>query len=150
MEHAVSRQLSALIRDERGSGEVIAIIVMAPVVLAFAVLVLFLGRQVDSRGSVRSAAEAGAQAAARQRDSVSADSAARRAIGDMLAASPSTCAGGPTVTVDLAQFQPGGIVTVTVTCSIDRSDLGGLAPPARSFVGVGSAVVDTYRATALP
>ena len=136
--------------DDSGSGEVVAIIVLAPVVVAFVVLVFFIGRQVDSRGAVRSAAEAGAQAAARQRDAASADAAARVVVSDMLASATSICGGGPRVEVDLSRFQPGGVVTVSVSCTIDRSDLGGLAPPTRSFVGTASAVVDTYRSAEVP
>ena len=53
---------------DRGAVEVVASILIAPVVVAFVVLVFFLGRQVDSRASVRVAADSAAQAAARQRD----------------------------------------------------------------------------------
>jgi Flp pilus assembly protein TadG len=147
---AMIARLRAVLADDRGSGEVVATIVIAPVVVAFVVLVFFIGRQVDSRGAVRSAAEAGAQAAARQRDAASADAAARVVVSDMLASATSICVGGPQVAVDLSHFQPGGVVTVSVSCTVDRSDLGGLAPPDRSFVGTASAVVDTYRSAELP
>ena len=148
--HARRRSWREAIADESGASEVIATIVIAPVFIAFVVLVFFFGRQVDSRASVRAAAEAAAQAAARQRDPTAADAAARRAATAMLADSPSTCAGGPAITVDLDGFAPGGVVTVTVTCTVDRSDLDSLAPPQRSFTGTASAVVDTYRSTETP
>ncbi len=138
--------LRRIVRDETGAAEVIATIVIAPVVIAFVVLVFFVGRQVDARASVRSAAEAAAQAAARQRNPDAADTAARQVAHAMLDDTETTCAGGPDVTVALGDFRPGGIVTVTVTCGIDRSDLTGLAPPARQYTGTASAVIDTYRA----
>lgn len=132
---------------DRGAVEVVASILIAPVVVAFTVLVFFLGRQVDGRASVRVAADSAAQAAARQRDPAAADAAARSTATEMLGDS-STCAGGPTVVVDLSDFRPGGLVTVDITCATDSNDLAALAAPSRTFTGHGSAVVDTYRAGA--
>ena len=54
--------------DDRGAAEVVASIMIAPVVVGFTVLVFFLGRQVESRASVRTAADSAAQAAARLRN----------------------------------------------------------------------------------
>lgn len=141
----MNAQLRRVARDETGAAEVVATLVIAPVVIAFVVLVFFVGRQVDARGSVRAAAEAAAQAAARQRSTDAADTAARQVAHAMLDNSAATCAGGPDVAVDLNDFRPGGIVTVTVTCTIDRSDLTGLAPPEQRYSGTASAVIDTYR-----
>lgn len=133
--------------DDRGASEAVAMIAMAPVVVAFVVLVFFLGRQVDSRAAVRSAAEAAAQSAALQRTPVEAAEAAHRTATDALA-DVDICAGGPVVEVDLSGFRPGGVVTVTATCMTDDSDLGSLAPPSRTFTGSGSAVIDVFRAGA--
>ncbi len=135
------------VRDDRGATEVVASMLIAPVVVAFVVLVFFLGRQVDSRASVRTAADSAAQAAARQRDRVAADAAARSTASEMLKDS-STCAGGPSVVVDLTGFRPGGIVTVDITCATRNEDLTALAAPSRAFTGHGAAVIDTYRADA--
>jgi hypothetical protein len=137
------------LRDDRGSGEVVAVILIAPVVVAFVVLVFFLGRQVDSRAAVRTAAEAAAQAGARQRDPASAAAAARSTVTDMLT-DPSTCEGGPDIAVDLTDFRPGGSVRVSVTCQINNGDLTALAPPERRYTGLATAVVDTYRAEEPP
>ena len=134
-----------VVYDDRGAAEVVAAILIAPVVVGFAVLVFFLGRQVDSRASVRTAADSAAQAAARQRDPAAADAAARQTAVDMLGDS-STCAGGPTVVVDLSDFRPGGIVTVDISCTTGHADLAAVAAPSRTFTGHGAAVVDTYRA----
>ncbi len=134
-------------RDDRGATEVVASMLIAPVVVVFVVLVFFLGRQVDSRASVRTAADSAAQAAARQRDAVAADAAARSTASEMLKDS-STCAGGPTVVVDVSNFRPGGIVTVDITCATRNEDLTALAAPSRTFTGHGAAVIDTYRADA--
>ena len=69
--------------SDRGAVEVVASILIAPVVVAFTVLVFFLGRQVDGRASVRVAADSAAQAAARQRDPAAEPLRFRRA-GDAL------------------------------------------------------------------
>ena len=136
-----------VVHDDCGAAEVVASIMIAPVVVAFTVLVFFLGRQVDSRASVRTAADSAAQAAARQRDPGTAEAAARLTAADMLGDS-STCAGGPTVIVDLTDFRPGGIVTVDITCGTRNDDLTAIAAPSKQFTGHGAAVVDTYRAGA--
>ena len=114
-------------------------------VVGFTVLVFFLGRQVESRASVRTAADSAAQAAARQRDPTAADAAARQTAADMLG-DTSTCAGGPTVVVDLSDFRPGGIVSVDITCTTGNDDLAAVAAPSRTCTGHGAAVIDTYRA----
>ena len=137
------------LRDDRGSGEVVAVILIAPVVVAFVVLVFFLGRQVDSRAAVRTAAEAAAQAGARQRDPASAAAAARTTAADMLT-DRSTCAGGPDISIDVTEFRPGGSVRVSITCQINNGDLSALVPPERRYTGFAAAVVDTYRAEELP
>ena len=131
--------------NDCGAAEVVASIMIAPVVVGFTVLVFFLGRQVESRASVRTAADSAAQAAARERDPAAADAAARQTAADMLGNS-STCAGGPTVIIDLSSFRPGGIVTVDITCGTGNTDLTAVAAPSRTFTGHGAAVIDTYRA----
>ena len=141
------RQRRDSVHDDRGAAEVVASIMIAPVVVGFTVLVFFLGRQVESRASVRTAADSAAQAAARQRDPAAAEAAARQTAVDMLGDS-STCAGGPTVIVDLTDFRAGGIVTVDITCSTRSDDLTAVAAPSKQFTGHGAAVVDTYRAGA--
>lgn len=132
--------------DDFGGAEVVAAILLAPVAVAFVVLVFFLGRQVDSRATVRAAADSAAQAAARQRTPQQAQTSAQRTVTDMLASNPS-CATGPRLSIDLSDFKPGGIVTVDVTCTTQTSDLTGLGPAAKSFVGHGTAIVDTFKGT---
>jgi len=59
-------------------------VLIAPVAIGLAVLVVALGRDVDARAQVRSAAAAGAQAAALERDAPTAERAARRVVTAML------------------------------------------------------------------
>jgi hypothetical protein len=50
------------------------------------------------------------------------------------------------VSTDTAQFQPGGVVAVTVTCTVSLSDLTGLRLPASESISSRFVeVVDTYR-----
>ena len=123
----------------------VGLILIAPVIVGFVVVVFFLGRQVDSRAQVRTAAESAAQAAARQRNPADAEAAALNTATAELR-DVSTCAGGPTVTVDLANFRAGGVVTVAVACTTDTSDLAAIAAPARTLRATSSAVIDIYRA----
>ena len=51
----------------RRSGGTLGLVVIFPAMLGLALLVLFLGRQVDTRSQVQAAADAAAQAAALQR-----------------------------------------------------------------------------------
>jgi Flp pilus assembly protein TadG len=132
--------------DETGGAEVVAAILLAPVAVAFVVLVFFLGRQVDSRATVRAAADSAAQAAARQRTPQQAETSAQRTVTEMLASNPS-CATGPKLSIDLSDFKPGGIVTVDISCTTRTSDLTGLGPGAKTLVGHGTAIVDTFKAT---
>jgi Flp pilus assembly protein TadG len=134
---------------EQGGAEVIGVVLLAPVVVAVTVVVFFLGRQVDSRAAVRSAAETGAQAAARQRNPTTAATAARNTVTAMLT-DHGTCANPPTVNIDVSEFRPGGLVTVDVTCTTNGEDLSAVGGPTRSFTGHATAVIDTYRATGNP
>ena len=131
--------------DDHGGAEVVAVILIAPVVVGFVVLLFYLGRQVDSRASVRTSAASAAQAAARQRDAVSAEAAATRTVRETLKDS-ATCAAGPAVSIDLTDFRPGGIVTVDVTCTIRHDDLAGVSSPRKQFTGHGAAIIDMFKA----
>ena len=100
---------------DRGASDVLALVLLAPAAIAMALVIAFLGRQVDARAQVHTAAEAGAQAAAVARDVVAAEHDARRVVSATLV-DAGTCA-DPSVEVDLTQFGPGGLVAVTVRCT---------------------------------
>lgn len=132
---------------DNGGAEVMSIVVLTPFVIAFVLLVFFLGRYVDAQAAVRSGAEAGAQAAALQRDPAAAHNIAMQVAGATLA-DDVICQGGPTITPNVDGFGPGGVVTVTVSCTIKNSDLAGVPGlGAHTLTAQSSAVIDTYRAT---
>ena len=115
--------------------------------IALAVVIVFLGRGVDSRATVQSAAESAAQAAAQER-SPAAATAAARAVGAAMLVDTATCA-SPSVEVDTSRFGPGGQVAVTVSCTVSGDGLELVDPTIDGpSTATAFAVVDTFRATA--
>lgn len=139
---------AAPVPAERGSEAGFAaleVTLLGLVLVAFMVAIAVLGVVVHAKLGVESAARVAAEAAAQAPTSAAAASAARSAAEATLAGAGASCAGGPTVTVDLARFAPGGQAAVSVAC---RAVLpaGGLAGLAGS-VGVHASAtqpVDPY------
>jgi len=143
---SLARRLPRGISDDRGSGDVLGLVLMAPIMLVFALLIFSLGRQVDAHAQVRSAAAAAAEAAALQRTPSLAESAALAAANRALV-DPLACPGGPSIALDLEHFIPGGFVTVTLSCTPSTAGLGPLHPPSPSFSATAIATVDPLRAS---
>lgn len=134
---------AAQVRD-RGASDALALVLLAPAAIAMALVIIFLGRQVDARAQVHAAAEAGAQAAALARDPASADAAARRVVSATLVDS-STCA-NPDVAVDLSGFGPGGVVTVWVSCTARPQGIEPTGASPVTFDVRAAATIDEFRA----
>lgn len=132
----------------RGAAEALGLVLIFPVIVGLAMLVLWLGRQVDTNAQVQSASSAAALAAARQRTPAAGIAAAQRTAASMLTDS-TACTGGADVTIDASSWRPGGSVSVTVTCVPRRDDLA-LAVRARSFTASATATIDPYQAPGLP
>ena len=139
----------ARLRDA-GNSEALGVVLIFPAILAFAILIIFLGRQVDTVSEVQNAAEAGAQAAARQRTPTEGVAAAEATVKAMLS-DDVDCAGGAGVALHASgAWAPGSNVTVTVSCTPRTDDLALIAAPKRTLHGSSTALIDTYRAGALP
>jgi hypothetical protein len=134
---------------DRGEANALGLVMIAPVAIAVAVMVLWIGREVDTTAQVRAASSEAAQAAARQRDVGSAQIAATATAAAMLS-DASACSGGPSVSIDVGDFRPGGTVTVVVTCTPDRTDLQLVSPDAATFTATATATIDSYRAAGAP
>lgn len=134
---------------DRGAAEALGLVLIFPVMLGLAMLVLFLGRQVDTRSQIQAAADAAAQSAARQRDRGVALGAASRAAA-LLLVDEAACAGGPDVAIDAAAWAPGGAVTVTIACTPRTDDLALIHPPSRTLRASSIALIDPNRAPGLP
>ena len=119
-----------------GSADAIGVVLIAPVMIGVGLLLTTIGDRVDAVSVTRSAAWAGAQAAARERSPELSGSAARLAATTSIAGSCSQ----PSVEVDLSEFMPGGRVTVTVDCD----GLRGVARGASS----ATATIDRFRESA--
>lgn len=137
------------LHGDRGSSDALGMALIAPAMIGLALVVVFLGRGVDSRATVHGAAESAAQAAARERSPAEATAAAR-AIGASMLVDRTSCA-TPQVSVDVSDFRPGGIVAVTVVCSVAKDGLELIAPfPDVRSAATAYATIDPYRSAEQP
>ncbi|WP_063813371.1 TadE/TadG family type IV pilus assembly protein [Herbidospora daliensis] len=102
---------------DRGSMSV-ETVMLAPVLLLFLLFLVGAGRVVEAQGEVNGAARDAARAASVQRDRSAAEEAATSAATDALADCP------PEVSMAGTDWQEGGAVEVTVTCTLDLDFLG--------------------------
>jgi len=136
-----------VVRGDEGSvaAEVaIAIPVLVAVLLFAGVLV---ARGVDARRRLDDAAHQAARAASLTRTPTAATSAAQQVATATLAHAGVDCA-DPTIAVDTSDFQPGGMVTVTVSCRLHLSSAAALLATGdqRTLTATASSPIDTYRA----
>ncbi|HSM66341.1 MAG TPA: hypothetical protein VK860_08560 [Ilumatobacteraceae bacterium] len=132
--------------DDRGSADALGLTLLAPAAIGLALVIVFLGRGVDSRATVQAAAEAAAQAAAQERSPAAAVAAAEQGGAAMLT-DPMSCS-DPGVFVDLSAFAPGGQVVVTVSCTVSDEGLEPIAPPPLGpTTATAFATIDPLRAT---
>jgi hypothetical protein len=115
--------------------------------LVAAVLLGVLGLRVAvAHIDVAAAASAAARDASLQRTPGAAQAAATNTATVALQDKQLTC-NPMQVTPDVSGYAPGGTVTVDITCTIDVSDLVGLAIPTQITVsGTSTQPVDTFRA----
>jgi hypothetical protein len=130
-------------RDQRGSMAV-EIVILAPVMLAFLMLIAAAGRLVAVKGDLEAASRDAARAASLERDPTSASSAARSVVSDSLDVQSIDCQppslGG--------NFVAGGYVSVNLTCRVSYDGLGLIGLPGSVEVKATSdAPIDTYRRT---
>lgn len=132
-------------RGERGIASV-ELVLMAPVLLAVLLLVIGLGRMAQARQQIESVAADAARAASLERNTHLSAGAARDAAQRSLDDGGLSCA-GLQVAVDVADYQPGGQVQVTVSCTAQLRDvaLSGL-PGTRVFTATSTVPIETYRA----
>lgn len=133
-------------RGDRGSTDALGLALLVPAALGLAIVIVFLGRGVDSRATVQSAAESAAQAAAQERSPVAAVAAAEE-VGRVMLVDTDSCS-NPGVDVDLSAFGPGGSVAVTVSCTVSTDGLELISPPSNGpTTATAFAAIDPLRAT---
>jgi Flp pilus assembly protein TadG len=136
------------LRDERGSIAV-EVAVIAPAFVMLMLLVVFAGKVAEADGNVeRAASEAARAASLRQHPGDAAEDAHAAAEANL------TAAGVPCteldVAVDTTDFEPGGTVTVTLTCRASMADVTLLGVPGtRTFSARAVEVIDLHRGDGL-
>jgi Flp pilus assembly protein TadG len=137
-------------RPERGAGGTsLEVILIAPILVVLVLIGVAGGRAVTGQGRVDQAADVAARAASQQDTPAAAEPAAQAAAQRSLAQAGMDCR-QLTLDVDLAGFDapPGrpAVVTVTVRCIVDWSDLTLPGWPGRHTVtSSASSPLDEYR-----
>jgi Flp pilus assembly protein TadG len=128
---------------QRGS-MAIEVVILAPVLIAFTLLVVAGGRFVGRQGDVDSAARDAARAASVERTAESAESVAATVAAASL---PAGAACDPAA-VDTSHWAQGGSVGVTIRCQVSYSGLGLVGLPGSARVeGSSVAPLDQFRRT---
>lgn len=126
---------------DRGS-MAMEMVILAPVVIVFLLLLVGLGRIVEARGQVYGAARDAARAASVARE----PGAARLAAADAAAVDLRRWCEEARPRAELSgDFVPGGQVTVRVSCTVDLSGLSLIGFSARKLIREDATVpLDTY------
>jgi Flp pilus assembly protein TadG len=121
--------------------------VMTPVLIGLLLFVVYAGRIVEAEAAVAHAAYEAARAATLTGTPSAAHAAAAETAVANIAVGAVSCR-SLDVAVDTAAFNPGGHVTVTLTCQATFADLALLAVPGtRAFTASATAVIDVHRST---
>lgn len=119
----------------------IEVVVLAPVLMLFILVLVGFGLLVDARGAIDGAARDAARAGSLQRDEASAMGQAQAAADADLG---STCSGPVSVRQMSAGFQAGGLFTVEVSCQVRGLAMLGLNIGTQ-LTGRSTAPLDPYR-----
>ena len=133
---------------ERGSAAA-ELVLVAPFLFLLLLFAVAAGRLVQARLDVDSAAQQAARAASLARAPAAASAQATQVAQAALAGQSVSC-DPAVITPDLGDFEPGGEVTVQVTCTVRLSDLSLLhIPGTETITAVSTAPIDVYRGNAL-
>ena len=134
-------------RDRLDTGTAtIEMVLLAPIVIAFVLLVVVLGRIAETGAEVTGAARDAARAASLARTPGSAASAAQAAAASALAGESVDCSTGVSVTVSTTRWFPGGSVRVTVACTVRLSDVGfSMLPGSKRMTASATAPLERFR-----
>ncbi|MBB6419061.1 TadE/TadG family type IV pilus assembly protein [Streptomyces sp. AK010] len=111
--------------DDSGLSTV-EVVILAPVMILFILVLVAFGQLVDGRGALDGAARDAARAGSIQKDHASAMAEARKAAEANLA---DVCSGPVTVTQTSQGFEPDTIFTVEVSCQVRGLAMLGLDVP---------------------
>jgi len=133
---------------ERGSAAA-ELVLVTPFLFLLLLFAVAVGRLVQARLDVDSAAQQAARAASLARTPAAASAQATQVARAALAGQSVSC-DPAVITPDTGHFTPGGEVTVQVTCTVRLSDLSLLhVPGTETITSTFTAPIDTYRSNAL-
>jgi Flp pilus assembly protein TadG len=130
---------------DRGSVSTELVIATPFLILLLVFVAVVIHRGVDARLRLDDVAHQAARAASLARSPSAATEAAQQQASQALASS-TTCR-QPSVVVDTSQFVPGGLVTVTVRCTVDFADAAPFLPAGgKNMSATASSPIDPWRA----
>ena len=134
------------VRREADRGTIaVELVLLAPLFLALLLFIVGLGRLAEARSHVTGAARDAARAASQQRTPAAARDVAQQTATADLAGAGLSCT-HLTVQTDTANFTPGGVVRVAVTCTADLRDLVGVGlPTTKTLQSTAAAPLETYK-----
>ncbi|MFF3376118.1 TadE/TadG family type IV pilus assembly protein [Streptomyces sp. NPDC002680] len=121
----------------------IEVVILAPVMIMFILVLVAFGQLVDGRGALDGAARDAARAGSIQKDHVTAMAEAREAAEADLT---DVCSGPVTVTQTSAGFEPDTIFSVEVSCEVRGLAMLGLDIPT-TLTATFSSPLDPFRRT---
>jgi Flp pilus assembly protein TadG len=133
-------------RDRESGMSTVEVVLLAPLVLTFVLVLVVFGELVNTRGTVQGAARDAARMGSLQRDDAAANSSAyNAAVADL----GGTCNAGPANVAQVdpntkgpsAEFVAGELYTVKVTCTVNWFGVS------RTFVSYSTAPLDVFRRT---
>ncbi|WP_069463772.1 TadE/TadG family type IV pilus assembly protein [Actinacidiphila rubida] len=127
-------------RGDRGISTV-EVVILAPVIILFVLVLVAFGQLVDGRGAVDGAARDAARAGSLQRDAGSAMQEARASAEADL---NDTCVSGTLTIHQDSDFKPGELFTITLSCQIRGLSSLGL-DIRKTLTSQASAPLDPYR-----
>ncbi|WUO17614.1 pilus assembly protein [Streptomyces sp. NBC_00289] len=122
----------------------VEVVILAPVMIMFILVLVAFGQLVDGRGALDGAARDAARAGSIQKNHGTAMAEARKAAEADLA---DVCSGPVSVTQTSAGFEPDTIFTVEVSCQIRGLAMLGVDVPT-TLTASFSSPLDPYRRTA--
>ena len=135
-------------KDERGSSAAVELALLAPLLGALALVVIFGGRLALARHTVQAATADAARAASIERTAADARRSATRIANATMNNQGLTCTTTPTE-VDTRGFKrpPGtpATVTVTISCQLATADLSLPIPATIQVTATSSSELDLYR-----
>ena len=129
--------------DDRGLST-IEVVILAPVMILFVLVLVAFGQLVDGRGAIDGAARDAARAGSIQKDHATAMSEARKAAEADLS---DVCSGPVSVVQTSAGFAPDSIFTVEVSCEVRGLAMLGLDIPT-TLTASFSSPLDPFRRSA--